>query len=107
MKGDRGQISLVLADDHPFLLEGIAGVLNAELGLCVVAKCGDGVEGLDAIRQLKPDIAVLDIAMPRLNGLEVLQAVNNEQLATRVIFLTANATPLRPTPTPTTVGESS
>ncbi len=92
MKKDLGQISLVLADDHPFLLEGIARVLDAEAGLCVVAKCGDGVEGLDAIRQLKPNIAVLDIAMPRLTGLQVLQAVNNEQLATRVIFLTANAT---------------
>jgi two-component system, NarL family, nitrate/nitrite response regulator NarL len=92
MKKHLGQISLVIADDHPFLLEGIARVLDAEPGLSIVAKCGDGVEGLDAIRQLKPDIAVLDIAMPRLNGLEVLQAVNNEQLATRVIFLTANAT---------------
>ena len=64
MKGDRGQISLVLADDHPFLLEGIARVLDAEPGLSVVASCSDGVEALDAIRQLTPDIAVLDIAMP-------------------------------------------
>ncbi len=92
MKKDLGQISLVLADDHPFLLEGIARVLDAESGLSVVARCRDGVEGLDAIRQLKPDIAVLDIAMPGLSGLEVLQIVNSEQLATRVIFLTANAT---------------
>ena len=89
MKRDPGQISLVLADDHPFLLEGIARVLGAEPGLSVVAKCKDGVEGLGAIRQLKPDIAVLDIAMPGLSGLEVLQVVNKEQLATRVIFLTA------------------
>lgn len=94
MKRDPGQISLVLADDHPFLLEGIARVLGAEPGLSVVAKCKDGVEGLGAIRQLKPDIAVLDIAMPGLTGLEVLQVVNKEQLATRVIFLTANATDL-------------
>src|SRR6185369_11293083 len=83
MKRDPGQISLVLADDHPFLLEGIARVLEAESDLCVVAKCRDGVEGLDAIRQLKPNIAVLDIAMPRLTGLQVLQVVNNEQLTTR------------------------
>ena len=92
MKGDIGQISLVLADDHPFLLEGIARVLDAESGLCVVAKCGNGVEGLDAIRQFKPKIAVLDIAMPGLSGLQVLQIINNEQLTTRVIFLTATAT---------------
>ena len=92
MKRDPGQITLVLADDHPFLLEGIARVFDAESGLSVVAKCKDGVEGLEAIRRLKPDIAVLDIAMPGLTGLQVLQAVNNEQLATRVIFLTANAT---------------
>jgi len=92
MKGDGGKISLVLADDHPFLLEGIARVLSAEPGLSVVAKCGDGVEGLDAIRQFKPDIAVLDIAMPGLTGLQVLQIVNSEKLDTRVIFLTANAT---------------
>jgi two-component system nitrate/nitrite response regulator NarL len=92
MKGDSGQISLVLADDHPFLLEGIARVLDAEPGLSVVARCSDGVEALEAIRQLKPDIAVLDIAMPGLSGLEVLKVVNNELPETRVIFLTANAT---------------
>ena len=92
MKKDLRQISLVLADDHPFLLEGIARVLDAESGFRVLAKCGDGVEGLDAIRQLKPDIAVLDIAMPGLSGLQVLQVVNSEQLATRIIFLTATAT---------------
>jgi DNA-binding NarL/FixJ family response regulator len=94
MKRDPAQISLVLADDHPFLLEGIARVLDAEPGLSVVAKCRDGVEGLEAIRRLKPHIAVLDIAMPGFSGLEVLQVVNNEQLPTRVIFLTANATDL-------------
>ena len=92
MKRNPEQISLVLADDHPFLLEGIARVLEAESDLCVVAKCRDGMEGLDAIRQLKPNIAVLDIAMPGLSGLQVLQVVNNERLTTRVIFLTATAT---------------
>lgn len=92
MKGDRRKISLVLADDHPFLLEGIAGVLDSEADLSILAKCRDGLEGIDAIRKLQPDIAILDIAMPGLTGLQVLQIVNSEQLTTRVIFLTANAT---------------
>jgi len=67
------------------LLEGIARVLDAEPGLSVVANA-ERRGRADAIRQLKPDIAVLDIAMPGFSGLEVLQVVINGALATRVIF---------------------
>jgi two-component system, NarL family, nitrate/nitrite response regulator NarL len=86
------KISLVLADDHPFVLQGIADVIEAQADFDIRAKCTTGGEALATIRQQRPDVAVLDIVMPDMDGLSVLDCINAEQLETRVIFLTANAT---------------
>ena len=85
-------ITLVIADDHPIVLEGIAKVLEAETGFEVNAKCTSGTDALRAIREHRPDVAVLDIVMPDMSGLDVLAHINSEGLGTKVVFLTANAT---------------
>src|SRR5262245_11639064 len=85
-------ISIVLADDHPVVLHGVAGILRAHDDMKVLASCADGNIAADAIRQLAPDIAVLDVAMPGCNGIEVLSRIATDQLKTKVVFLTAVAT---------------
>src|SRR6266511_4067311 len=85
-------ISIVLADDHPVVLHGMASILRTQPDIKVVALCGDGIAAAKSIRTLVPDIAVLDISMPGLNGLDVLSGITSDGLSTKVIFLTAVAT---------------
>jgi DNA-binding NarL/FixJ family response regulator len=81
--------SLVIADRHPVVLRGLTSVLGARNGFKVVACCIDGPSCIEAIRRLVPDIAILDISMPGLNGLEILTIANSERIATRLVFFTA------------------
>ena len=92
MSSDAKKISIVIADDHPIVLEGIAKALDSEADFRICAKCRDGVEALRAIRLHRPDVAVLDIAMPKSSGLETLAQINADGLDTKTVFLTANAT---------------
>jgi two-component system nitrate/nitrite response regulator NarL len=80
-------LSVVVADDHPVVLRGIISLLSQEEGFTVVASCPDGAEAIKEIRYLKPSIAVLDMNMPNLNGLEVLAATTAAGLSTRIVFL--------------------
>ena len=82
-------IRLVLADDHPIVLDGLEQLFRLEPDFEVVARCRDGEEALRQVRLYKPDILVLDIRMPRRDGLQVLQALLDEGLPTRVVLLTA------------------
>src|SRR5262245_39315765 len=87
-----GLISIVLADDHPMVLHGVAAIVGAQADMKVLASCTNGNSAAHAIRQLAPDIAVLDVAMPGLNGIEVLCGIATDQLKTKVVLLTAVAT---------------
>src|SRR5216684_3663776 len=82
--------SVVIADRHPVVLQGLTNVLTAESGFKVVACCSDGTDCIEAIRSLVPDIAVLDISLPGLTGLEILTIANSENLSTRLVFFTAS-----------------
>ena len=81
---------VVLADDHPIVLSGLRALLQAERGVEIVAAALDGATALEMIRAHEPEIAVLDITMPRLTGLDVLEAIEAEGLATRVVLLTGS-----------------
>ena len=83
-------ISVVIADSHPVVVRGLASVLRERRGFKVVACCSDGRNCIEAIRNLAPDIAILDIAMPGLTGLEILAIANSESLPTRLVFFTAS-----------------
>src|SRR5258705_5259823 len=80
--------SVVIADRHPVVLQGLTNVLTAESGFKIVACCSDGTDCIEAIRSLVPDIAILDISLPGLTGLEIL--ANSENLSTRLVFFTAS-----------------
>jgi DNA-binding NarL/FixJ family response regulator len=82
-------IRLILADDHPIVLDGLVQLFRVEPDFEVVARCRDGEEALREVRAHRPDVLVLDVRMPRMDGLEVLRTVRQEELATRVVLLTA------------------
>jgi two-component system, NarL family, nitrate/nitrite response regulator NarL len=86
----RSCLSILVADDHPVVLRGIVDVLRTCSDMKVIAECRDGKSAIDTIRTLEPDIAVLDIAMPGLSGLDVLASIRAEQRKTKIVFLTAS-----------------
>jgi two-component system, NarL family, nitrate/nitrite response regulator NarL len=86
-----GAARVVLADDHPLVLNGLRALLRSEPGVEVVAAAPDGAIALELIRAHEPHMAVLDINMPRLSGLDVLEALEQDDLATRVVLLTGTA----------------
>jgi len=82
-------ISIVLADDHPIVLDGLENLFRLEPDFRVVARCVNGEESLDAVRRHRPDVLILDIHMPRDDGISVLRALRREDLPTQVVLLAA------------------
>ena len=80
-------IRILLADDHAILRQGLRKMLEEEAGFQIVGEAADGFEAIDKVRELKPDILVVDLAMPRLNGLEVTSRVKQEPSPPRVVVL--------------------
>jgi two-component system, NarL family, nitrate/nitrite response regulator NarL len=89
----RQQVRLVIADAHPIFRDGLRRLLEAEADFKVVGEASDGTEAVKLVRQLKPDILLLDLAMPKHPGLEALRGLSLPDNATpvRVILLTAAA----------------
>ncbi len=83
------KISLVLADDHRIILEGLEQLFQRESDFEVVRTCTNGEDALRAVRELGPDILVLDVDMPRMDGISVLRQIHEEKMPTRVVLLTA------------------
>lgn len=79
---------IVLADDHPIILNGLRNLIQAERDLEIVSEVPNGPAALKAIRELRPDVAVLDISMPELNGIVVARRLAGEMPAVKVIMLT-------------------
>jgi DNA-binding NarL/FixJ family response regulator len=84
-------VRVLLADDHPVVLAGLRELIAAKDGFQVAATATNGEEALRALRELKPDLAVLDVSMPDMTGLDVLAVLNSEGLDIPVVFLTATA----------------
>ena len=81
-------IRIVFGEDHPFFRDGLRRALEGVRGFQVVAEATDGVSVLEHVRSLKPDVAILDIGLPRMNGFAVVRTLRAEQLPVEVIFLT-------------------
>jgi two-component system nitrate/nitrite response regulator NarL len=86
----KGTIRLVIADDHPIVRDGLKKLLLLEDDFEVVGEAGDGREVLEKVRDLDPDVLLLDLRMPNLDGLGALQALMQVNKRTRVIVLTAS-----------------
>jgi DNA-binding NarL/FixJ family response regulator len=84
------KIRIVLADDHPIVRDGLKKMLSLESDLEVVGEASDGREALEQIQMHEPDILLLDLRMPNLDGLSALQTLQHINRKTRVIILTAS-----------------
>jgi two-component system nitrate/nitrite response regulator NarL len=84
----KDRLNVLIADDHPVYREGLARAIRERPDLELVAVCEDGRDALEQISQLGPDVAVIDVRMPGLDGLKIVAAVSRESLNTKVILLT-------------------
>jgi DNA-binding NarL/FixJ family response regulator len=82
-------INIVIADDHPIVLAGLSQLIRGEAGMQVLATCVNGAEALQAVRARRPDVLLLDINMPKLDGFGVLRTLAGERADVRTIVLTA------------------
>lgn len=82
------EIRVVLADDHPVVRQGLRQAIEIDRSVKVIAEAGDGRRALELIKQHKPEVAVLDIDMPELDGFGVARGIAEQKLGSRVIFLT-------------------
>ena len=84
-----GKISILIADDHTLVREGTRDRLNREEDFEVVGEAADGEEAVRLVNQLKPSVAILDMAMPNLNGIEAAKQIKKTQPGTAVLILSA------------------
>jgi len=84
-------ISVLLADDHAILVDGLRVLLEAEGDLKVVGRAVNGEEAVRLSRQLRPDVAIVDIKMPIMNGIEATRRIRETSPSTRVLILSGHA----------------
>jgi two-component system nitrate/nitrite response regulator NarL len=87
------EIRVVLADDHPLILEGIRALIENAAGMEVVGEATNGGDAVETILNKRPDVAVVDVRMPDLDGIEVTKRIARDRPETRVIMLSAQVDP--------------
>lgn len=88
MKNPSDVIRVLTVDDHALLRKGIAALLNAEAGMSLVAEASNGQEAIEKFRQHRPDVTLMDLQMPDLNGTEVTARIRSEFPDARIVVLT-------------------
>lgn len=83
-----GKIKLLLVEDHTIVREGLRALLSRYEDLDVVGEAQDGAEALEQVKELRPDIVLMDVAMPRMNGIEATRLIHKRFPKTKVIILT-------------------
>lgn len=84
-------IRVLLADDHPVVREGIRDLLSQDVTIQVVGEAADGLEALELTRRQEPDVLVLDLEMPRMNGFQLIERISSENLDVKILVLSAHA----------------
>ena len=85
------EIDIIIVDDHPLFREGVRNVIDAESDLHVVGEAISGDQALDVVREFKPQVALVDINLPAVNGIQVTRQITTERLKTAVVLLGASA----------------
>jgi len=91
-KAESRQIRILIADNHTVFREGLRHLLEAELDFVVVGQAADGAQALKLTIALQPDILLLDVAMPKMSGLEAMRRLAKIQTNTKIILVTAGDT---------------
>ena len=86
-----GVTTILLADDHHVVRQGLCALLEAEPDFSIVGEAADGLQVLEQVERLRPDVLVLDLMMPGLNGLEVMREITRRSLRTRVVILSMHS----------------
>jgi DNA-binding NarL/FixJ family response regulator len=81
-------ISVLIVDDHPLLREGIAAVIDGEADMKVIAQAGSGVEAIELFRSHTPDVTLMDLVMPAMDGVDATVAIRSEFPHARIVMLT-------------------
>jgi DNA-binding NarL/FixJ family response regulator len=84
----QSKIRILVADDHPVVRDGIVSIIEVEKDMRVVAQAEDGVEAVELVKKLLPDIVLLDLRMPRLDGLEAIAQIQSCRSRSKVVVLT-------------------
>lgn len=81
-------IRILIADDHPVFREGLVGIIGKQADMTVAGEACDGVEAVERHRELRPDITLMDLQMPRMDGVEAITAIRAADPSARIIVLT-------------------
>ncbi|MFT3744549.1 MAG: response regulator transcription factor [Pyrinomonadaceae bacterium] len=81
-------ITIIIADDHPIVRQGLRQVIEEDLRLRVVAEANNGHEAIEAIEEHSPNVTILDVDMPVMNGFDAARAIRSKGLKTEIVFLT-------------------
>lgn len=93
MKSDQKRITVVVADDHPLFREALATTVRRHVRLELVGDAETGRQALALIKEHRPDVAVLDLRMPGLDGRQIVEAINREEIATRALIVSGELSP--------------
>ncbi len=85
---DRPTIRLLLVDDHPLVREGLKRILSSVMGVIVVGEASTGEEAIAKVRDLEPDIVMMDLSLPKMSGIEATRTIAAQWPSTRIIALT-------------------
>ena len=85
------RIRILTVDDHPLILEGIANVLQRQPDMELVGEASDGYEAIEAFAKLRPDVALIDLQMPGMNGIDTISAILQKWPGARCVVLTTYA----------------
>lgn len=81
------RITVLIADDHEIVREGVVKLLNTQDDIEIVAQAIDGIDAVEKVKRYKPDVLVLDISMPRMNGMDAIRVIHEEAPETQIIIL--------------------
>ncbi|MBP2277803.1 MULTISPECIES: response regulator transcription factor [Sphingomonas] len=84
-------IRILIVDDHPVLRDGIAAIIGGQNDMALVGEAGNGAEAIEQFRNLRPDVTLMDLQMPRMNGVEAIAAIRKEFSHARIVVLTTYA----------------
>ncbi|HMS42894.1 MAG TPA: response regulator transcription factor, partial [Pyrinomonadaceae bacterium] len=85
------QIKIVMADDHPIVRQGLKQIIETDRAISIVAEAGDGADAVEQIEKHQPNVAVLDIDMPQMDGFDVVRELQRKNIKIEVVFLTMHS----------------